>query len=178
MRRNRTTPIAAAAVVLLAAAPAVAQSTEPAPGGFSLRSLFGLAPAAAPAAAAEPIAWSDDASAAQLKARQSRRPIVAYITADKCGFCRKMERETWTDAAVAAEVTSRFVPLKLHAERDRELVQALKVRAYPTTIVFTADGKALGGAAGYLPPEKLAALLTSSTGPAPQAMAPRPAPRY
>ncbi|TWT90878.1 Thioredoxin [Pseudobythopirellula maris] len=177
MRTQRIIPLAIA-IALLVSAPLSAQETT-APetsGGFSLRSLFGLAPAEPAPLPGLPIAWSNDAGAAQADARQSRRPIVAYVTSENCRFCRKMELETWTDESVAAEVTRRFVPLKLHAERDSELVQALKVRAFPTTIVFTPEGKAVGAATGFLPPEKLAGLLRTA-GATPQAMAPRPAVR-
>ena len=105
------------------------------------------------------ISWIDNPRQAVLEAQRTGRPILAYATSDNCGHCRKMERDTWADAGVGRLVTDRFVPLKLDAVRHRAEVAALRVRAYPTTVLISTQGNVVAGRAGYLDPTELAALL-------------------
>lgn len=110
--------------------------------------------------AAKPsVAWGASVPEALKAAQAHRAPILCYVTAKHCGYCRKMERDTWSDAGVAAQIRRGFVPLKLHAARDAALVSALGVKAFPTTILFRPDGQAITSASGYLTPEQMAGLL-------------------
>lgn len=118
-----------------------------------------FAPSATPAA---PIAWVEDPAQALQTAQQTGRPIVAYVTSDHCGYCRKMERTTWTDPGVAGLVAAGAVPLKLDRDRHPEEVAALRVRAYPTTVVLSPQGRGLAGAAGFQSPEELTELLRAA----------------
>lgn len=108
------------------------------------------------------IAWNGTPQQAVQIAQKAQRPILAYVTTDRCGYCRKMERATWRDPQVIEQVQKSFVPLRLDAAKHRELVARLKVRSFPTTIVFTPGGEIIGGAAGYLDPAKMAKLMKSS----------------
>lgn len=108
------------------------------------------------------IRWIENPNQALAIARNAQRPIVAYVTSDHCGYCRKMERQSWTDAGVAQRVMTGFVPLKLDSKRNSREVKALHVRAYPTTILLSPEGKVLGGVAGFMSPEKLTELLVAA----------------
>jgi len=121
------------------------------------------------------VQWAQSVDFALQSARESGAPILAFVTSDHCGYCRKMERETWSDPEVAKAVAAGYVPLRLDAERDAELVSQMGVKAFPTTIVFAPDGRALDAAVGYVEAEKLAKLLrTPHPLPPAAAMAPRP----
>jgi len=73
-----------------------------------------------------------------------------------------MEREVWSNPQIIAQVKAGFVPVKLNASRHRQLVAKLGVRAFPTTIMFTPEGKIINGAKGYMPPNRLAGLLRTA----------------
>jgi len=71
------------------------------------------------------IAWAD-APRIQLRhspdqafkvAQQLDRPILIYFQSPNCGYCRKMERDSWSDPAVARSVSERFIPLKIDGEQ-------------------------------------------------------------
>lgn len=109
--------------------------------------------------AAPPIEWLEDPSEALAAAAESGRPILAYVTSTNCGYCRKMEKETWAEPAVGRLVGQNFVPLKLLADDHPEVVAALKVRAYPTTVLISPEGKAFAGKPGFLEPLELAQLV-------------------
>ncbi len=109
------------------------------------------------------IPWIHSSAEALTAARQVNAPILAFVTSADCHFCKKMEAQTWSDAAVIAQVSSTFVPLRLDADREPEVVEALRIRGFPTTLIFTPQGKVIDSAEGYMPPTKLGKLLERST---------------
>lgn len=108
------------------------------------------------------IYWVQSPQRAMAMARESKAPILAFVSSENCGYCRKMEREVWTNRDIISQVQSGFVPLNLEAERDAKLIASLGIRAFPTTLIFTSDGKVIGGAPGFLPPNHLAGLLRAA----------------
>lgn len=47
-----------------------------------------------------------------------KKPIFVDVYTDWCGYCKKMERETFQDSAVASYLNANFYPVKLDAESD------------------------------------------------------------
>lgn len=135
-------PLTAALLLALVAAPANAQFPW-----------WGKKKAPAPEVT---IQWMDDPSEALAAAAQSGKPILAYFTSDHCGYCRKMDKETWSTPAVGRLVGEGFVPLRLHADEHPDEVAALRVRAFPTTVLISPEGKAFAGKPGFLEPLELA----------------------
>ncbi len=128
-----------------------------------------------PTVHAADFSWLDSPEKAARLGRQLNLPVIMYITSDNCGYCRKMELESWANQDIAGMVQEGFVPLRVHARHHPELVTALGVRAFPTTILFSSQAKPIGRAAGYLSPPQLAALLRqASPSPTPLATGPRP----
>lgn len=114
------------------------------------------------AAQTDRIYWANSPQMFLSLVRDSHLPILVFITSENCAYCRKMKREVWSNPQIIAQVKAGFVPLKLHATRHRQLVAKLGVRAFPTTILFTPEGKIIDAAAGYLPPKELAGLLRTA----------------
>lgn len=105
--------------------------------------------------AGDAIPWVETPADALAAAKATGKPILAYVTSAHCGFCRKMERETWAQPQLARLIGDAFVPLKLHSDQHPEEVAALRVRAFPTTVLITADGKAFAGRAGFVEAKQL-----------------------
>ena len=108
------------------------------------------------------IHWVESTQMAASLARRSRLPIVAFVTSDHCGYCRKMVQNSWSNPSIIQQVESAFVPLKMRADRDSRLIASLGIRAFPTTILFTPEGKIIHSVPGYLPPNRLAGLLRTA----------------
>lgn len=119
------------------------------------------------------IRWIEDPSEALAAAAQSGKPIMAYVTSTNCGYCRKMEKETWSEPAIGRLVGQNFIPLKLLADDHPEAVAALKVRAFPTTVLITPQGKAFAGKPGFMEPLEVVQLLRPAM--QPREVAARPA---
>ena len=85
-----------------------------------------------------------------------------------CGYCKKMDRETFTDATVAKILNQYYYPVKFNAEgtntftwfgqtykpatagRNRTHQFAQGLQGYPTFVICTADGKALQSIPGFM----------------------------
>lgn len=105
------------------------------------------------------IAWRHVPQAAQQEARQSGRPLLIYVGADFCGYCRKLERTTWVDDGVTRVVDSGFVPLKIDGKRDAALADQLGVRGFPAVIVLSSEGRIVGRVDGFREPIEMRAFL-------------------
>lgn len=105
------------------------------------------------------ISWLEDHKAAVEQARKSNKPTIVYVTAEYCGYCRKMDREVWSTNDVIETINANFVALRIDAEEHEKLVAQLDVRAYPTTLVFDAAGKHITMAEGFLSRSDLLKLL-------------------
>jgi uncharacterized protein YyaL (SSP411 family) len=107
------------------------------------------------------IDWVQTEQKAISLARRFNLPILVYVKSSDCGYCRKMEREVWSNPQIIAMVDAGFIPLELNAERDAETVAAMGIRAFPTTLIFTPNVQFVNGAPGYMPPNQVAGLLRS-----------------
>jgi thioredoxin-like negative regulator of GroEL len=113
--------------------------------------------ASQPARAADPTAvqWRTDYNAARKEAQEKGLPILIEIGTENCTYCRKQDATTFRDPALIALLNSQFVPLRIDANQEPALTQALKVQVYPTTVLAASDGKVLGFVQGYVSADQL-----------------------
>jgi thiol:disulfide interchange protein DsbD len=91
----------------------------------------------------EAIAWRDDYGAAIAEARDQNRPLLLDFTADWCGACQELARETFSHGAVALEA-QRFVAVRVDATRQTPAIEQImenhEVRGLPTVLLLSRDG--------------------------------------
>ena len=113
------------------------------------------------------ITWLTDYDATLKLAQFTNKLVVVDFYATWCGYCKLMDRNTFTDANVQQRLAG-FVPLKIDADKQPQLAAKYGVEGLPMMLVIDANGKPLAGAAGYLEPDRYLAVLdqakTSSTG--------------
>jgi len=96
------------------------------------------------------------------KSKKENKHLMVHFTAVWCGWCKKMERETYTDTSVIKTLRKDFVLSKVWGDTDslldidgyqiteRQLGQTqFGVRSFPTLGFVSPEGKNLGGLAGY-----------------------------
>jgi thioredoxin-like negative regulator of GroEL len=100
-------------------------------------------------AQAQEVHWRRDYNAARKEAVDKSLPLVLDFGTQNCFWCRKLDENTFSDPTVAHVMNERFIPLKIDAEREATLAQALHISAYPTVVLAAPDGKILGTMEGF-----------------------------
>ncbi len=117
----------------------------------------GLLRAEAPRQIPGELPWVKSLAEAREQAAAGKKLILAYLFADWCPYCRRMDRETWTDASVVAERT-KFVFLRLDGEKDRDgvsLCRRFLIRGFPAILLLSADGSEFDRLEGFMPADEL-----------------------
>src|ERR1700730_1121034 len=118
-------------------------------------------------AVSQPVDWYPWEADAFQRAKELNRPILLDVGAVWCPWCRLMDRDTYTNAAIAAYINQHFVSVKVDFDSEPELVAQLQraqavlnlPAGLPLTSFITPDGKLYFGA-GYLPAERKADKLS------------------
>lgn len=114
----------------------------------------------------------EEAAAAKIG---TRLYLVDFYT-DWCGYCKKMDRETFVDPTVTKLINKYYYPVKFNAEsrksftwfgktydaaagRGRVHDFASGVQGYPTTVFYRADGSVFQSVPGYSSAKDYAIIL-------------------
>ncbi|GEM_PF-2659369 len=105
---------------------------------------------------AAPAAWLEDHEEALKKAQEEGKLIIAHLTTERCGWCRKIENETYPDPRVQA-LLKQMVPLRIFldhpgAEFGQELMKKAGARGVPTILMLDTDWSVIRYISGYKPP--------------------------
>jgi thioredoxin-related protein len=97
--------------------------------------------------------------------------LLIHAYAVWCGWCRRLDNDTYTDDAVQAYLTDNFEVTRLDIESTetvnffggattmRALAEGFEVSGTPSTIFFDADGNFVTMAPSYWPPERFLLVL-------------------
>jgi thioredoxin-like negative regulator of GroEL len=109
------------------------------------------------------IAWARTLEEAVSRA-SGQKLIVADMYADWCGWCKKMDAETWPNPEIV-ELQSKYVFLKLNAEKEPDGLMLLKrfaIDSFPTTMILNPDGSEFDRILGFQTAAGLRQRLASS----------------
>lgn len=114
------------------------------------------------------------------KAKKENKILIMDVYTDWCGWCKRMDRDTYEKAEVIEAINKDFVAVKMNPEKTgsyklenkevsgRELVAQLsngQLRGYPSTIfVFPGTPDRVHFQPGYLNAEQFTGLLTQIKG--------------
>ncbi|MGP1362255.1 MAG: thioredoxin family protein [Bacteroides sp.] len=143
-----------------------------------LLSMFVFASQAAKTKKTETVKWYS-LSEALKAAEKSPKPLFMDMYTDWCGWCKRLDADTFTNAEIAAYLNKNFYPVKFDAEQkgkiqyrgktyegdasDRVHPLAMELTngrlSYPMTIYLKADGTVITGIPGYQTPEQMEPIL-------------------
>ncbi|MCV9387625.1 thioredoxin family protein [Reichenbachiella ulvae] len=110
---------------------------------------------------AQEMNWYTLEEAQKLNTSDSR-PIFIDFTAEWCGWCKKMDRTTFSDKEVAERMNKEFYAVKLDFDSPqrfvfgdkaitaKELAQQVAIEGLPTMVVFSSDLQSHQKIVGYL----------------------------
>jgi len=96
------------------------------------------------------------------EAKKSDKKILVDVYTDWCGWCKRMDRDTYLNKEVAGYLAQQFVLVKLNAESDQrlhykgksyseaEIAHSFHVTGYPTTLFFEPNGDHITSLSGYV----------------------------
>jgi thioredoxin-related protein len=98
---------------------------------------------------------------AQRLSKEAPRKVIVDVYTDWCLYCKRMDKNTFSNAEVVKYVNENFYAVKLNAESPdkvnyngteltkRELAQAFRVRAYPTIVLIDEEFSTIFPIPGY-----------------------------
>ena len=103
----------------------------------------------------------EEMAAAKQKASDHQLMMFVDVYATWCGPCKTMDREVYTDPAVADYMNSNFVSVRMDGETDYGRVYAAeqKLEGYPSMFIFSRDGESVSKVVGFKPAEELVTSL-------------------
>lgn len=123
------------------------------------------------AKAQDKIEWMkfEDAIAANA---QNPKMLIVDVYTDWCGWCKKMDKETFTDPKVIAHINENFYAVKLNAEdtsrtfdfmgktyNEAQMAAAMRVNSYPNFVIIEPKLQNIAQLPGYRQPEEFVAGL-------------------
>jgi len=106
-------------------------------------------------AAAEEISWSTDIEQSLQDASDSGKPVLMQFTASWCVYCKRMEKNTFTNADVAERVGEDFVAVKVDADKHKDLIRDLEIKGLPAILIVSPDLQVIHRISGFQTAEAL-----------------------
>lgn len=100
------------------------------------------------ARAARPVEFHKDIETTLQKAKQNKQPYFIKFETDWCMPCKQMDQLVFT-AKDVADAAQGIACVKADGDIRKDLTARHQVKAYPTGILFGADGKELARYVGY-----------------------------
>lgn len=113
-----------------------------------------------PTISADPISWRGSSAIYNSFEGKKEYSILFFYT-DWCGYCHKMDNETFANPTVANILNQSFNSVRINAESDssvvhydstltgRQMKSFYNISAYPTTCIFKGDGQHIYTVIGY-----------------------------
>lgn len=104
-------------------------------------------------------------------AQKNKKKIVINVYADWCGWCKKMERETFPDGKVQEELNKNYYFYRLNGESSEtiqydgqkftkaQFAKAFGIRGFPSTIFLNYDSRPITVVPGYIDAKTFANIL-------------------
>ncbi|MFH1368462.1 MAG: thioredoxin family protein [Elusimicrobiota bacterium] len=106
------------------------------------------------------VAWYTNFQEALQVSAQSGKPVMADFYADWCGWCKKLDEDTYSDSEVI-KLSKGFVCVKVDADVDGASSKKYDIRGLPTILFTDAKGKVIHRIGGYLGPRDFASVMRS-----------------
>ena len=122
------------------------------------------------------IEWMSFEEAA-AKTQADPKMILVDVYTDWCGWCKKMDKETFTDPAVISYINSNFYAVKMNAEDSKksfpfkgkdyteaDMARAMRVSSFPNFVLMDASMENITQMPGYRLPDPFLEGLTALVG--------------
>lgn len=101
------------------------------------------------------------------KAKSENKLLMVDAYTEWCGWCKVMDKKTFSQPNVGEYVNPRFVSIKIDMEMGFGIDLAMKYRvsSYPHYLFFNGDGNLIGRFGGFVEPEPYLAMMEEIVNP-------------
>ena len=111
--------------------------------------------------AAGVVGWLTSYEEAMTAAKKNKKPVMIDFYADWCGWCKRLDSDTYIDEDVVA-LAQDFISLKIDADVEKDLSSRYKVVGLPTILFIDANGNEIHRVVGYRPPQDFVKEMNSA----------------
>jgi len=104
------------------------------------------------------VKWHEYLTEALKLAREKNKPVMIDAYTSWCGWCKKMDKETFSDPAVV-DLSLSFICLRVNPEEDEMFSNKYTVKDFPTVIFLKPDGTELDRHVGFKTTEDFIKIL-------------------
>lgn len=104
------------------------------------------------------INWVNSLDEGLKLAKQANKPIMADFYTDWCGWCKKLDQDTYSNAKVQG-LADKFVCVKVNGDKDKTNTKIFGINGYPTIVFLDSAGKEIDRNVGYANAEELSKTL-------------------
>lgn len=119
--------------------------------------------------AGQKIDWDTSSSWEKLQAKAEKQNKYLFVDCytDWCGWCKVMDKETFTDGKVADFMNEHFVATKIDMEKNYGVNLSMKYRVtgFPSFLIFSPDRRLVYKIIGFQKPEKFIVELENALNP-------------
>lgn len=117
-----------------------------------------LSTAATGFCAAEKIKWYGYEEGLAIGAQEGKKLFVHFYT-DWCGYCDKMEKETFSDASIASYLNRYFISVRVNSEKQKEVAAQFSVRGVPVTWFVSEVNERISSLPGFIDRDMMIRIL-------------------
>jgi hypothetical protein len=97
--------------------------------------------------------WSEWSEATFARASAEKKFVIVSLQSWWCPWCHAMNKETWADPDVRAELKGHFIPVYVDQDGRPDISQRYERWGWPATIIFGPDGSEIVKLRGFYSPK-------------------------